>query len=491
MTHINGANHQRGFALLGTMVLVLILLLLGVTLLNLVGQEATSAGAEREAAIAQQLADAAGELVVAWFHDPQIKTIPPAFSSASAKKHRSAEGGPSFFDQAGRSQFLGTASQPDFRLDAGISSDDRILNDPEVGLFRAARHLGTIEELKVYAPSHPGLLCTVDVTVATQTNPPFRQSVQAQLAVLDVPPLGAAVQVGLNLGAPQPGSEAPVSVHWGDLKVGGDLILGRADEIPTRSLLAPVTGQGYDETAQREDRWMDAWVGGQVQVLQSSSGLSGAPSLPQNVHARQNPMPGIRLDEWPYERLKRAAKRHGSYFAIDRDGLLYPEGTVEAGHGISPDEVFRSEEPGDHRGLIFIDTLDQAAPRTDNLGVLRLRTAYLEGIVVVQGHVELAPSGSGRLTSAHSPARTEQEGDASQTATQLSRVHLNGVLYASGNITVMGRARAYGAVVAGGTIVPASSGGTLEVWYDHDLGQGLYRGLPVVYRAPGTWMARF
>jgi hypothetical protein len=29
------------------------------------------------------------------------------------------------------------------------------------------------------------------------------------------------------------------------------------------------------------------------------------------------------------------------------------------------------------------------------------------------------------------------------------------------------------------------------VWYDHDLGEGLFRGLPVVYRAPGTWIARF
>ena len=491
MPHINGAKHQQGVALLGAMVLVLILSLLGATLLNLAGQEAVSAAAGREAAGAQQLADAAGELVVAWFHSPQTKTVPPTLLSALAKKNRSAEGGPSFFDQTGRSQFVGTAKQPDVRLDAGNPSDDRMLNDPEIGLFRALRHLGTIEELTVYAPSNPGLLCTVDTTVATHTNPPFRQSVLTQLGALELAPLGAAVQVGQNLGELQPGSEAPVSVHWGDLKVGGDLILGRADEIPTRSLLAPVTGQGYDETAQREDRWMDAWVGGQVQVIQPSSGQTGEPRLPHNVHARQNPIPGVRLDQWPYEQLKRAAKRYGSYFAIDRDGFLYPEGTVEIGHGISPDDVFRSQGPGDHRGLIFIDTLDQAAPRMDNLGVLRLRIAYLEGIVVVQGHVALAPSGSGQSMSVLTPPRTEQDGDAFRTSTQLSRVHLNGVLYASGNITVTGKARAYGAVVAGGTIVPASSGGTLEVWYDHDLGQGLYRGLPVVYRAPGTWLARF
>lgn len=491
MSRIDGTENQQGIALLGAMVLVLILSLLGATLLNLAGQEVISANVGREAAIAQQLADAAGELVVAWFHSPQTKTVPPALSSVLAKKNRSAEGGPSFFDQTGRSQFVGTANQPDFRLDAGNPSDDRMLNDPEIGVFRAVRHLGTIEELKIYAPSNPGLLCTVDVTVATQTNPPFRQSVLTQLGALDLPPLRAAVQVGQNLGGLQLGSEAPVSIHWGDLKVGGDLILSRADEIPTRSALAPVTGQGYDETAQREDRWMDAWVGGQVQVMQPSSGQSGAPSFPHNVHARQNPIPGVRLDKWTYESLKRAAKRYGSYFAIDRDGLLYPQGTVEPGHGISPDDVFRSQGPGDHRGLIFIDTLDQAAPRTDNLGVLRLRTAYVEGIVVVQGHVVLAPSGSGQSMSVLSPPRTELNSDASRTSTQLSRMHLNGVLYASGNITVTGRARAYGAVVAGGTIVPASSGGTLEVWYDHDLGQGSYRGLPVVYRAPGTWLARY
>jgi type II secretory pathway pseudopilin PulG len=491
MPHIDGVRNQRGIALLGTLVLVLILSLLGATLLNLAGQEAMSANAGRQAAVAQQLADAAGELVVAWFHNPQTRPTSPALSSALTKKNRNAEGGPSFFDQAGRSQFVGSTIQPDFRLDAGNLSDDRMMNDSEIGLFRAVRHLGTIEEIKVYAPSSPGLLCTVDATVATQTDPPVRQSVLMQLGALNLPPLRAAVQVGQNLGVFQPGGESPVNVHWGDLKVGGDLVIGRVDELPTQSMLAPVTGQGYDETLQREDRWMDAWIGGQVQVVQPPVGQGQAPVFPYNVHARQNPTPGVRPDQWIYEHVKQVAKRHGSYFAIDRDGLLYPQGVVKPGHGISPDDVFQSHGPGDQRGLIFIDTLDQTAPRTDNLGVVRLRTAYLEGIVVVQGHVAFTPGGSGQSMSALSPPRTEQDSDASRTSIQLSRVQLNGVLYASGDITVSGKARVYGAVVAGGTIVPESSGALLEVWYDHDLGQGLFRGVPVVYRAPGTWLARY
>ena len=30
----------------------------------------------------------------------------------------------------------------------------------------------------------------------------------------------------------------------------------------------------------------------------------------------------------------------------------------------------------------------------------------------------------------------------------------------------------------------------LEVWYDHDLREGLHRGVPSVYVAPGTWHAK-
>jgi hypothetical protein len=192
------------------------------------------------------------------------------------------------------------------------------------------------------------------------------------------------------------------------------------------------------------------------------------------------------------QNIKRVAKRFGRYFAIDRAGLLYPQGVVEQGRGISPDEVFRSQGSGDQLGLIFIDTLDQTPPRPDNLGVVKLQVPYFEGVAVVQGHVVLAPpSGSGQSIGVLSPPPVDQGKDVARMPVQLAGMHFNGVLIASGDITVDGRVRLYGAVASGGTIASAGSGNRLEVWYDHELGRGFYRGLPVVYRAPGTWMARY
>ncbi len=480
-------EYQEGIALLGAMMIVLVLSLLGVTLLNLAGQEGISAAAGRDAGVAQHLADAAGEMVVAWFHDNQ--TMPSSAVSILAKRNLNAGGASSFFDQTGRSQFVGTVDRPDLILNATNLSDARMLNDHRTGLFRAMQDLGLIEELRMYAPSRPGLLCTVDVTVSTKTSRSVRQSVVMQLAALDVPPLRAAVQVGQHLGAAQTGKESPVDVHWGDLKVNNDLVIRRVNEIPIKTVLAPVTGRPYDEISQREDRWLEAWIGGQVKVTQPPLGPGQAPNMPHNVHVQQTPVPGVTLDQWPYEQLKRIAKQYGSYFAIDREGLLYPQGMIEPGHGISPDDVLQSQAVGDQRGLIFIDTLDQAAPRADNLGTVTIRAPYVEGLIVMQGHLVFAPGGVGQSLSVLSPPQSDRDGR--RTPVQLSRIRVNGALYTAGNITVSGEAQVFGSVTAEGTIVPAGSGGTLEVWYNHDYAQGLYKGLPVVYRAPGTWLARY
>ena len=437
----------------------------------------------------QQLADAAQELVVGMFHHPSA--APSPLASLVVKRNRNAAGAHSFFDQTGHSQFVGTAGHPELLLDARNAADDDLLNDPQSGLFHALSNLGTIEELKMYAPSRPGLLCTVDATVATKTAPTFRQSITLQLGVLEVPPLRSAVQSTRSLGAPQPGQESPVQTHWGDLKVGGDLSLHAADDLPTMTSLAPVTGQSYDDMAVRQDRWTQAWVGGQITFTQVPAGSPQAPTLPQNIHVKQNPIPGVQMDQWNYSQLKAIARQYGRYYGIDREGLLYPQGQIEPGHGIAPDAVLHSSSVGDQLGLIFIDTLDQTAPRADNLGTVALHTTYTEGLLVMQGHVVLSPSGGGESVSALSPSSANAGGNVSRTEVQLSKIHVNGIIYAAGDITVVGKARVFGAVTAAGAIASGSGGGTLEVWYNDEYAQGLYRGLPVVYPAPGTWMAKY
>ena len=479
---------QQGIALLGTLVIVLILSLLGATLLHLSGQDRLSAGAGKAAALSQNLADAAAELVVGMFHHPEAASS--KLASIVIKRSQNAAGVRSFFDQSGRSQFIGTAARPDLLLDARDAADNGILNDPQEGLFHALSSLGTIEELKIYAPSRPGLLCTVDATVATLMNPPFRQSISLQLSALEIPPLRSAVQTGQSLGANQAGQESPVRTHWGSLTVKGDLALHRANDIPKMTIFAPVTGQSYDDMSIPEDRWMEAWIGGQMLLTQPAYDPIQTPTVLNNIHVNLNPIPGLQIDHWGYDQLKTIAKQHGTYYAIDREGLLYAGGHIEPGRGLSPDAVLHSSRAGDQLGLIFIDTLDQTAPRADNLGTVIIHGAYVEGLVVVQGHVVLSPTGSGESLSVLSPPTVDRDGGSSRTSVQLSQINVNGVVYAEGNIAVVAKSRVFGAVTAGGTI-SSTGGGTLEVWYNHEYTQGLYRGIPVVYPAPGTWMAKY
>jgi hypothetical protein len=464
------------------MMVVLILSLLGAMLLNLAVQESVNAAARRDAEIAQHLADAAADFVMAWFHDGQY--VPPSAGVLVAKRNRTATGTASFLDPTGRSQFVGTVDHPDFVMSAADLSDAPTL-------LHGLQGFGTVQEIKLYGPTRPGLLCTVETSVTVSSNPPVRQSVMMQLAALEVPALQAAVQVGQHLGVAQSGNESMVAVHWGGLKVGQDLVVKSVTDLPSKTAVAPITGRSYDEMSQREDRWMEAWIGGLVSITQPPSPEAQATSLPANIHVQQAPVPGITLDRWSYGDLKRIAKQHGTYFAIDREGLLYPGGLIEPGRGVSPDEALQSRTHGDQRGLIFIDTLDQTAPRADNLGTIAIRASYVEGLIVMQGHVVFAPAGSGASLSVLSPPQTDRDGVTARSTVQLSGIHLNGLVYAAGNIAVSGKARVFGAVTAEGTIMSGSVGGTMEVWYNHDFGQGRYKGLPVVYRAPGTWMTRY
>ena len=204
------ASHEQGIALLGVIILALVLALLGVALFDLAGQEMSSAGGATDVAVAQGIADAAQDLVIAWFHSPQSSQ--PAMAEVLAMRQISSTGSPSFFDPAGRSQFIGTSDRPDFQLDASRGTDQHLLNDSRTGLFRSLQDLGSVQDLKVYAPGTPGLLCTVEATVTT-ANSFVRHTVSMQLRALEIPALRAGVQVGGNLGLQQVGPESGVLLH--------------------------------------------------------------------------------------------------------------------------------------------------------------------------------------------------------------------------------------------------------------------------------------
>ena len=474
---------EQGHVLLAALIIMLILVLLSMTLLNLAGQDAPGISAMREQTQAQHLTEAAADLVVSWFHEPSA--APPSLSGVLAKREDTGAG-PSFFNAAGRSQFSGTSERPDILLDASNDSDARLMNESSAGFNGGLSEVGRLERLTMYAPAQPGLLGTVEVTASTRGRRPLASTIRLQLGALNIPAIRAAVQSGQGLGIPKPGGSSKILPHWGDVRVMGDVVIDRINDLVVKNPSAAVTGQPYETSKTLEDRWLDYWIGGDVSVSSPSAVESGG--FPPNVYRHQHPTPGVGLDRWDYELLKKTAQRYGTYYRLDPEGRLHAFGASDSDPGRVAADVLTSSTLGQSQGLVFIDTLDGQAPRPDNLGTLVLDGEYVEALLVVQGHVVLKPSGPGRSFSVLSPAPEGTSAIGGRIPVTLSGIHLNGLLFAAGTITVDRESRIYGAVMATGSI---NAGPVLEVWYNADFGRGYFRGLPVVYRAPSTWQAKY
>jgi hypothetical protein len=208
---------DRGYVLLGALMLILLLGVVGMTSLYLAGQDGPGVSAMREDNLAQQLADGAADVVMSWFHDSS--GAPTPIAGLLAKRQGDVANGPSFFDVAGRSQFVGTADHPDIILDTANQSDNELLHHSPNGFHNSLGRLGRINTVKMYGPLQPGLLSTVEVTATTVDQRPVARTVQLQLGALSIPAIRAAVQVGQALGTLQLGGDSPVRVHWGDLRV--------------------------------------------------------------------------------------------------------------------------------------------------------------------------------------------------------------------------------------------------------------------------------
>lgn len=482
---MNQTRTERGAALIGAVLIIVILSMLGTVSLNVAAQEIESVAAARDEAVARHLAEAGADLVMQWFHDPSFAPE-GAGRRLFTKQQEGPDGSPSFFDATGRSQFTGTEDRPDILYDAARPADDRLLNDPSGGWFRSLGVLGRITHLAVYGPTSPGLLCTVQVTTEARR---LTRTITVQLGARPWPSIRAGAQIGADEPVQAALRPLPVSVHWGDLIVRGDVRPGDVQDIPVKTDLAPVTGQSYDEMNHREDRWLDLFIGGEAFFAPLPTGPA---PVPANVHVHQEPAPGLRQDHWDYQTMKDAALRDGTYYARGQDGLLYRHGRIEPGFGVTATDAFRSEAPGDHRGLVFVDTLDRTPPRADNLGIMVLDAEYMEGVFVVNAHVRFTPTGTGKSMPAHSPLREGQGPPEPRTAVQLTGIHLRGALITAGNLATVGPSRIYGAMTIGGAVEQASdTGAHLEVWYDDDFRTGLLQGLPLIYPVRGTWLEKY
>jgi hypothetical protein len=480
---------DKGHVLLTALMLIFLLGVAAMTSLYLASQDGPGVSAMKEDNLAQQLADGAADVVMSWFHDPSA--TPKTVAGLFAKRQGNLASGPSFFDIAGRSQFVGTVDHPDILLDAANQADNHVLNDSFSGFHNSLGKLGRINKVKVYGPQQPGLLSTVEVTATTVDRQPIARTVQLQLGALSVPAVRAAVQVGQTLGAMQSGDQSPVTIHWGDLRVLGDLVVQRVEDLVVKSTAAPVTGQSYGDMLSAQDRWTEYWIGGTVSVITPPPGQDANPPFQENVHLQQSPTPGVRFDRWDYDSLKKIALRWGTYYQLDRVGRLHSQGALDSDQGLTPADALESQAVGDHRGLIFIDTVDGQPPQIDNMGTLVLETDYIEGLLAVQGHIVLRPRGAGKSIPALSPSLSGTQSLGTRVPVQLSGIHVNGLLYAAGTIRIEQSGRLYGALMAEQGVMSVRSGAVIEVWYNADLAQGLFRGLPVVYRIPGTWLVKY
>ena len=187
---------------------------------------------------------------------------------------------------------------------------------------------------------------------------------------------------------------------------------------------------------------------------------------------------------WQYQTFKDYAQRFGSYYVPDREGRLYRNGMTDPSHALTPSQVFGSQEVGDQRGLVFIDTLDQQPPNETNQVTLMLEAPYMEGTFYINAHVVLQPQGTGQAIQTLTPLPEGQPVSASPVPVSLAEVTIKGVLYTTRTLRVDTEVRVFGAVVAERGLAGA---GPMEVWYNNSLGRGRVEGLPVVFPIRGTW----
>lgn len=475
---------EKGSSLFIAIFILLLLSMLGGLLLSASGMDLMIARNQRNEVEATYLAEAGIDLVIFWFNNPEKFTAGDYFENNYKgepneffKKRLVDKNGVRAFAADGISQFTGTEERPD--LEYGLSVENYQFS----GLLDSLKRVGRIKSIKIYSPRSDGVICTVESI--GETNGGIIRSVTMELRGSPLPAMTAPIQSGKDKI-----NAVPLKVHWGDIKVLGDGNLGdKLEMIPNKNQILMPDGSSYNTMAGREDGWLDIYIGGEVvSPSQKSCNDCKEPYSDlgyDNIHQFQ--LNEITLDNWNYNDLKAYSKEYGRYYSTDQEGNLYQDGIVDEAHKKVLNDVISTEYPGDSKGFVFIDTIDQAPPNDLNIPTLKINKGYLEGIFYINGNLVVEDMEEGLQIEVKTPPWEGKTDEKTRIPVTLSGINLNGLIYSAGSVSIHGRFSVFGGIYAKDGF---SDTDDLEVWYNYDLATGMIKGNPAILPVKGSWIQK-
>ncbi len=474
---------ENGTSLFIAILILLLLSMLGSLLLSASGMDLMIARNQRNEIEATYLAEAGIDLVMFWFNNPEKFTDGGYFKNGYTgilqdffKKRLVDKNGVPAFVADGISQFTGTEERPD--LEYGLS----IENFQFSGLFDSIKKIGRIKSINILSPKRDGVICTVESI--GETNGGIIRSITMEFRGSPLPAITAAIQSGRDKT-----NTVPLKVHWGDIKLLGDGNLGyKLEMIPNKNQISFPDGLGYGED-NRADGWLDIYIGGEAaspsqkscnDCKEPYSGLGH-----DNIHQFQ--INEISLDSWNYNDLKAYSKEYGRYYSTDGEGNLYQDGILDEAHKKGLNDVISSVYPGDSRGFVFVDTIDQNPPNGLNIPTLKINKSYLEGIFYINGNLVVENMEEGVQIDVKTPPWEGKADEETRIPVTLSGINLNGVIYSTGSVLIHGRFSVFGGIYAGDGFSDADD---LEVWYNYDLATGRLKGNPAILPVKGSWIQK-
>jgi len=177
--------------------------------------------------------------------------------------------------------------------------------------------------------------------------------------------------------------------------------------------------------------------------------------------------------QWPdlaskYDDFKDFALQFSRYYTTDAAGNVYKGPVKDAAHLVVFNTEFgeadRVNTPYD---FVFIDTFDGNRPAADGSNLATLLNSGtgigMKGIFYICANFD--------QTGAGNPASLPNAQKPDDSVVSLAQVYLDGVLYTAGTIHFGGNPVIYGSVVSQKGYLP---GGTPNVYYNHNLGTGIY-----------------